>query len=154
MNDRSIEQQLKSEGYYVTTTVGTSMRPMLRDRRDRVVIRSLETEERLRRYDLPLYRTADGRYLLHRVIGIGERGEYLVRGDNTYAIEHISAEQVLGVVTEFYRAGKRRSADDAGYRRYAAVWNALYPVRAGAHRVRGALARGIRRVFPKTKQGK
>ena len=128
MNEQ-IEERLREDGYYVSTTVGVSMRPMLRNRRDRIVVRALKAGETLARYDLPLYRCPDGRYLLHRIIGVGE-DEYRIRGDNTYVVEHIPKEWILGVVTEFYRGERHWSTDDRRYRRYAAAWNAIYPVRA------------------------
>ncbi len=124
----NIEQVLAERGVYVSTTVGTSMRPMLRNRRDRVVILP-KTEERLKKYDLPLYRSSDGRYLLHRIIKVEER-HYVIRGDNTYRKEYIPEERILGYVTEFYRKGKHVSSDSCSYRAYAAFWNFIYPIRA------------------------
>ena len=153
MTPLHIEEQLREEGFYVTTTVGISMRPMLRDRRDRVVLRPVG-DQTLERYDLPLYRCPDGRYLLHRVIGVGEDGKYLIRGDNTYAVEHIPKEWILGVVTEFYRNGKHWSTDDRRYRRYAAVWNAIYPVRFFFHRLRGLAGRIWSRIFSRKNEEK
>ena len=125
----SIEQQLHENGFYVSTTVGVSMRPMLRNRRDRVILRAVHDGERLAKFDLPLYRTPDGKYVLHRIIGYTEDGRYIVRGDNTYCKEYISQEQMLGVTTEFYRGKKHITADNRAYRRYAAFWNAIYPLR-------------------------
>ena len=46
----NIENQLREQGFHVSTTVGHSMRPMLRDRCDRVIIKPLGTE-RLKKYD-------------------------------------------------------------------------------------------------------
>ena len=146
--NKQIEEQLLKEGYYVSTTVGRSMRPMLRNRRDRVVLRAVSREERLARMDLPLYRYPDGRYVLHRIIGT-EGDVYLIRGDNTYAVERIPHEWILGVVTEFYRGERHWSVESRRYRRYARFWNAIYPLRAFLHRVRGFLGRIFRQVFPK-----
>ena len=142
----SIEAQLQKEGFYVSTTVGKSMWPMLRNRRDRVIIRA-RGEERLSRFDLPLYHRPDGRYVLHRILEVRD-GHYVIRGDNTYYLEEVPEEQILGVMTEFYRKGKRISADDRGYRRYVAFWNAIYPLRHFAHRVRALVARILHRLFP------
>ena len=149
MNEQ-IEEQLREEGYYVSTTVGRSMGPMLRNRRDRVVLRSVGTEERLERLELPLYRYPDGRYVLHRIIGI-EEDVYLIRGDNTYAVERIPHAWVIGVVTEFYRGEKHWSVEDRRYRRYAALWQWLYPLRAFLRRVRGFVGRSVRRILPRRK---
>lgn len=130
MNDSygSIEQQLHRDGFYISTTVGYSMWPMLYNRRDRVVVTAKQSGERLRRGDLPLYRLPNGKYVMHRVIGV-RKDEYIIRGDNTYVKEHVPKEWVLGVVTEFYRKDKHVSASSRPYRLYAAVWQALYPVR-------------------------
>ena len=125
---RSIEEQIREGGFYVTTTVGTSMRPMLRDRRDRVVIRAADPNT-LTRWDLPLYRTPDGSYLLHRIIGTTKDGRLVIRGDNTYHKEYVTREQIVGVVTEFYRGDRHVSTDSKRYRLYAALWHALYPLR-------------------------
>ena len=78
----SIEEQLKNGGTYVSTTSGSSMRPMLRDRRDRVIVTAIGDRE-LKKYELPLYRRADGKYVLHRIIGVKEDC-YVIRGDNTF----------------------------------------------------------------------
>ena len=125
--NRNIEEQLQTEGFYVSTTVGWSMFPMLRNRRDRVVIRKIGAE-RLKKYDLPLYRRPDGKYILHRVIGVKENG-YIIRGDNTYQKEQVPDEWILGYVEEFYRNGKHKSAKAKGYQLYARLWNLIYPLR-------------------------
>lgn len=131
----SIEHQLQSEGYYVSTTAGSSMRPMLRHRRDRVIIRPVGNE-RLKRWDLPLYRRpSDGKYILHRIIEVKD-GYYIIRGDNTYAKEKVPDEWILGVATEFYRGDRHVMTDQKSYRRYAAVWQTIYPIRYPFHVLR------------------
>ncbi|MBR3894891.1 MAG: S24/S26 family peptidase [Clostridia bacterium] len=130
----TIEKQLAEEGYYVSTTVGASMRPMLRNRRDRVIIRPVG-EGRLSKWDLPLYKRPDGKYVLHRVIGVKD-GYYIIRGDNTYVKEIVPDEWILGVVTEFYRGDRHVTAHNKRYRRYAAFWHAIYPLRKAIHLVR------------------
>ena len=135
--NRNIEEQLQTEGFYVSTTVGWSMFPMLRNRRDRVVIRRIGAE-RLKKYDLPLYRRPDGKYILHRVIGVKENG-YIIRGDNTYQKEQVPDEWILGYVEEFYRNGKRKAVTDRRYRLYVRLWHLIYPLRfLGFHAMRVA----------------
>ena len=70
-----IEDVLKSEGLFVSTTVGISMWPMLRNRHDTIIVRpyapasvAQSGEERLAVGEVPLYRS-NGRYVLHRIIG-------------------------------------------------------------------------------------
>ena len=68
MNDvKSIAEILERDGVYVGTTSGVSMKPMLRDRRDTVVI--VPATERLKKYDVALF-TQGGRCFLHRVVKV------------------------------------------------------------------------------------
>lgn len=143
----TIEAQLATEGFYVSTTVGVSMRPMLRNRRDRVIIRSVG-EGRLSKWDLPLYRRPDGKYVLHRIIDVKD-GYYVIRGDNTYVKEIVPDEWILGVVTEFYRGNRHVTADNKAYRRYAAFWHAIYPLRKPFHGLHLLASKIKRKLFPR-----
>jgi hypothetical protein len=94
------------------------MRPLLHENRDLVVI--LKKDGRLRRYDVALYRRGTT-YVLHRVVGVRDEG-YLIRGDNTYALERVPEDAVLGVLVSpetvklledgTYLAARVRSACD------------------------------------------
>ncbi len=144
----TIEEQLQKEGYYVSTTVGVSMRPMLRNRHDRVILRPVGENEVLKKYDLPLYRRPDGKYILHRIIEVHD-GYYIIRGDNTYQKERVPREWILGVVTEFYRGKRHVQASDRSYRRYAAVWQSIYPLRVPFHWARMCASGVKHKLFPK-----
>ena len=141
----SIESQLKNEGFHISTTVGVSMKPMLRNRRDRVLIKPLG-EERLKKYDLPLYRLPNGKYVFHRILEVCD-GYYIIRGDNTYQLEKIPDEWILGVMVEFWRGKKHYTADHKGYRRYAAFWHAIYPIRLPFHKLRMLASRIKHKIF-------
>ena len=104
---------------------GTSMLPMLRSDRDMVVF--VPVKERLKKYDIALYMRGN-KYIAHRVIKVQESG-YLIRGDNTYAMENVSEEDVIGVLTHFVRNGKQYHVYHKGYRMYSWLWCALFPVR-------------------------
>lgn len=127
----NIEEQLKTQGVYVSTTVGVSMKPMLRNRRDRIVLLPIGSE-RLKKWDLPMYRRADGKYVLHRIIAVRDDC-YVIRGDNTYRKEYVREEQILGYVSEFYRGKRHIFTNATSYRLYAAVWQTLYPLRVPFH---------------------
>ena len=142
--NHSIEESLRENGMHVSTTSGYSMMPMLKDRRDRVILRPVE-EQPLRRYDLPLYKRPDGKYVLHRIIKVCD-GYYIIRGDNTYVNEKIPFEWVIGYVTEFYRKGRHVSADSKRYRFYAAFWHFIYPLRLLKRKIRLLLGRAWRRL--------
>jgi len=133
--NQTIERQLEENGFYVSTTVGMSMWPMLRNRRDRIVLHPIEQGKRLSRFDLPLYRRRDGKYVLHRIIDVKD-GYYVIRGDNTYIKEKVTDAQIIAVMSEFYRKGRHVTADSRGYRIYARFWNLIYPFRLVAHKIR------------------
>lgn len=133
----TFEEILARDGVLVYKTRGVSMKPMLRQNRDLVEIRV--PASRLRRYDVALYRRGKD-YVLHRVIAVRE-DHYLIRGDNTYSLERVPDGAVIGVLSAFVRGGKRHSVDGTGYRIYARIWNALYPLRAAAVRVKRRLRR-------------
>lgn len=122
----TFEEQLEQDGRIVYKTKGSSMRPLLHENRDLVVI--LKKDGRLRRYDVALYRRGTT-YVLHRVVGVRDEG-YLIRGDNTYALERVPEDAVLGVLAGFTRKGTYHEVTDRGYVLYERVWCALYPVRA------------------------
>ena len=142
--NRGIEDQLIEQGYHVSTTVGVSMYPMLRDRRDRIVVVPVG-EKTLEKYDLPLYKLPDGKYVLHRIIGVKD-DHYIIRGDNTYVKEYVPKDWILGYVSEFYRKDRHVLVSSRSYRVYAVLWNAIYPVRIGYVRTRGLFGRLIRKL--------
>ena len=73
---------------------GTSMRPMLIMGRDSVEL--IKAPEKLKKYDIPLYRRDDGQFVLHRVVKVGE--SYTCIGDNQFVYETgVRPEQILAV---------------------------------------------------------
>lgn len=129
-----IEDVLALQGVYVSTTVGVSMRPMLRNRRDTIVVEPLRGR-RLRRFDVPLYRRDDD-YVLHRCVEVHPDG-YTMLGDNCLNKElDIPDERVIGVLTGFYRGEKKIDMDGLPYRAYVRVWYAIYPLRRCVMRAR------------------
>ena len=97
-----IEDAVAEQGVYIGPTVGVSMLPMLKNRRDTIVVKP--KTERLKRLDVALYKRGDD-YVLHRVLAPVEGG-YIIRGDNCYADENVPEEAVFGVLTEFFRKDK------------------------------------------------
>ena len=138
----SFEQILARDGRLIYKTRGVSMLPMLHQDRDLVVIEP--PKGRLQKYDVALYRRGTA-YVLHRVIGVREGG-YLIRGDNTYADEHVPEAAVIGVLTAFTRKGKTFSTGDRRYQLYARFWCRIYPVRKLLVRGRRMLGRILRKL--------
>lgn len=105
---------------------GISMLPMLRQGIDSVVLSP--APEILKKYDLPLYQREDGKYILHRIIGAGNT--YICIGDNQFVQEPgIRREQILALVTGFYRGDIYHSMEEPGYRLYCRLWHWSRPVR-------------------------
>ncbi len=111
---RTIEEVLAKNGVYVGPTVGISMLPMLKNRRDTIVVKP--KTERLKPLDVALYKRGDA-YVLHRVLEVKDEG-YIIRGDNCYSDENVPESWVIGVLTEFFRKGKHFYCTDEKYLRY------------------------------------
>ena len=93
----TIEELLKRDGKLIYKTRGVSMEPMLRQNRDLVVLKT--PTARLKPYDVALYKRGTA-LVLHRVLQVKE-DHYLIRGDNTYSMERVPDDAVLGVLTSF-----------------------------------------------------
>lgn len=105
---------------------GISMLPMLRQGQDSVVLSPVP--EKLKKYDLPLYQRRDGKYILHRVVEAGET--YTCVGDNQFELERgVEYDQMIALVTAFYRGDKEIRVDSPGYRLYCRFWHYSRPVR-------------------------
>ena len=136
------EDILEKEGRLIYRIKGVSMLPMLRQNSDIVVIE--RARGKLKKYDVALYRRGPD-YVLHRVIRVTDWG-YLIRGDNTYALEKVPSDAVIGVLTAFVRGGKTRRVTDPGVRAYTWVWHAIYPLRVFCLKVRRRLGRLARKL--------
>ncbi len=123
---KKLEEQLR-EGQYVSTSHGISMYPMLRNSRDMIVVKPVT--RRLKKYEVPLYkRDIDGAYVLHRVIDVG-KDSYTIRGDNCYQKEYnIRDDQILGVLTEFYRGKLHVDCKSRGFLIYSRIAVLVHPV--------------------------
>ena len=125
----------------ILTITGNSMSPLLRHRRDQVVLAAVDGAQ-LRPGDVPLYRRRNGEYVLHRVIARddGARCEYVdgtslhstqldgeirytMLGDAQTELEHgITPSQILACAVAFIRKGNRIACDSPAYRRYVRWW--------------------------------
>ncbi len=121
---------------------GTSMLPMLREGRDSVVLSPLP--ERLKVYDLPLYRRKNGQFVLHRIVKAGKT--YTCLGDNQFDMEEgVTHDQMIAVVSSFTHNGREHSVRDLSYRLYRSVWFRLRHIRRIARRCRGRIKRLFRK---------
>ena len=136
---------LENYGVFASGTLGKSMRPLFREGKDVVFVRKCDAPPK--KYDVVLYRRAE-KCVLHRVIG--KDGDInLIRGDNTYVIEHIPDAEILGVLMEFDRGKKHYTVDDHGYKIYSVCWNFIYPLRYALFFLRGLPRKLYHKFFSK-----
>ena len=144
----SIERAIADSGRYVSTTSGSSMKPMLRNRRDTVVI--CKNLERVKKYDVILYRTDDG-CVLHRVVKVLS-DSYVLCGDNRIVLEKgIRDEDIIGVLTEVFRGEKKVRLDGFGYLVYSRYIVATFYPRRFFRLFRSFLSRKVRKASGKSK---
>ena len=85
-------------------TRGCSMQPLFVEHRDIVNIRTVK--KGLKRGDVVLYPSKSGNVLvLHRIIKV-KGDDLLIRGDNNYFNEYRKKDEVVGIMTSFFRNGK------------------------------------------------
>lgn len=174
-NDKmNIEDCLEEHGSLIWSVRGRSMKPLIREKVDYVVIERPDRE--IEPYDVVLYhrnprrRTPGGKgpgaadgaglsevaaapekdYVLHRVIR-KEGGNYLILGDNCAGYEHVPAGDVIGVMTALFRKGKAYNFDSAAHRAYMKLWIRPHSFRAGVIgariRTRRAAVKTLKRVI-------
>ena len=146
--DSTVESQLLSDGVYVSTTRGTSMRPLFKTNRDVIILKTPDRE--LKKYDVVLYRTKDGKYILHRIIAVKEN-VFIIRGDNTFVRETVSKDRILAILTEYNRKGKKHSTSDTSFRIYSHLWCFIYPVRFLVHKALSFARKVYRKLFKRNK---
>lgn len=122
------------------TVTGTSMNPMLKNKRDKVVLTGCD-KFNLKKGDIPLYRRINGEYVLHRIVKVNENS-YDLCGDNQCEIEKgVPKTAVIAVVKAFERNGKMYGCNDIRYRLYWHLWILSMPFRRLMRKVRSMLRR-------------
>ena len=129
----NFEQLLSQSGEYVTQVRGVSMFPMLRYRKDPVLIHPVTAD--LKPYDVAVYASAN-RYVVHRVLETRD-DLYVIRGDNCICKEYVPREAIRGVVVGFWRFGRYIPVENKLYRAYAHFWVAINPLVRLSHKLRG-----------------
>ena len=119
-NDVSIEEVLAERGFVAAHPKGWSMRPFLRAG-DTVVL--VKSDGDVKVWDCVLFTRADGVKVLHRVIRVLP-DKILTRGDyERFFDAPIKKENVLAVMTEYYRGKKHVVVSDPKYVKKTRRWN-------------------------------
>ncbi len=138
----NIIEQLKQGKPVTYFTVGTSMWPLLIERKTHATITPLNDAKN---GDILLYIRKNGSLVLHRCIK-QDADCYFLRGDNTYGFEQIRKEQAVGVVTHIYRKGKTFDTKNTAYRMYVYSWRLLYPSRLVLKTIKNIIQKMIKGV--------
>ena len=134
-----LEESLKQNGIYVTTTKGDSMNPMLVEGRDKVIV--VPPEFPLKKYDIPVYRKL-GHYTMHRIVKVTKNG-YIICGDNRATLEkNVKEDDIVGVLAGFYQGDKYIERTDREFLQYGI--NAVKNL--PARRMKSLVKRTIRKV--------
>ena len=119
------EEVLDQCGCLVWRTSGVSMRPLIKEGRDIVMI--TVPEGRPEKYDVVFFKAGD-KYILHRVIKVCD-GYLITAGDNNDFREKVKDADLIGVMTGLKRKGKDVDLGGRGYRFYSRVWGGNYVLR-------------------------
>lgn len=132
-----IEEIISQGGRFNLVTAGTSMLPLLRDRKDTVVL--VAKRGRLKKYDIPLCRMPDGRFFLHRVVKVLD-DSYNTCGDNRVKCETgVRDENIIAVADSVIRNGKEISFNSISYKLYVRLWCSFLPLKFVLTRIVGVI---------------
>lgn len=115
MSKITIEEGLKQNGFHISSVEGDSMMPLLRQGIDMVKV--VPVEGKLKKYDLPLYKRPNGKYVLHRIIGVREN-YYIICGDNRAIKEKVPYDWVIGIADSFFIGDEEIKVTDPRYIKY------------------------------------
>ena len=124
-----IEQCLQELGYAIVPVQGTSMWPLMSEKKSWVEV-TIRDDAPLTSETVVLYRRENGQLVLHRIIRVENDGTYWVCGDHQWKLEErIREEQILAVARTFSRNGYLIDAHTKWYRLYQLFWNRNLTVR-------------------------
>ncbi len=125
----SLKDELLRSGNVMFTNKGVSMRPLLREGRDLMVIEKRRNDTVLKPGMAVLFERPSGDLVLHRIFRKKEGG-FLILGDNCIDPEFVDDKMIIGVLTAVVRDGKKTiTVSDKSYLRYVRFINFTYPVR-------------------------
>lgn len=115
----SIQQEIAKNDKYIDIVVGNSMHPILRIRKDQVVLTKITKP--LKKYDVVLYQRPNKQYVLHRILKI-KKDYYIINGDNRYHLETVPKDWLIAIMEGFYRGDKYYTRKNLIYKLYIHLW--------------------------------
>ncbi len=135
-----MEEQIKADKPVKFTPGGNSMLPLIRPDIDSVLIK--KAPDRLKKYDLPLYRRRNGAFVLHRVVK-EKNGVYVMRGDNQNWLETgVAHEQILAIAVGMYKNDEYISFSGVKYW----IYTRKRHLRQNLSRIKRVLLRTLKKV--------
>ena len=130
----------------ILTARGSSMRPMVKNVRDAIILSAFSGEVSVG--DVILYERKSGGFVLHRVVKIGNT--YTCIGDNQFVYEKdIKRDQIIAMVSSFWRDGREYSTTSVAYKVYCVLWHRSRFVRRLWRSLRYRLKKLCRKLFLK-----
>ncbi len=121
-----IEEQLH-QGKEVTFRIkGNSMFPFLVS--DLTDVTLVKPGDKCHKYDVVLFQTKDGKYIMHRIIKATET-EYITMGDALKTKEKTTNKQIIGRMNSYTTLDKHVDCDAKLYIRKVKLWVFLRPFR-------------------------
>ena len=115
-----IREVLASGGEFRLYPHGISMLPLLRQGRDSVSLRRVDST--IRKGDILFYQRPDGSFVLHRVRAVTPNGLTMIGDNQTLPERGVSPDWVIGRVTRIFRDDKEVICDGLRYRLYRKLW--------------------------------
>ena len=115
-----IREVLASGGEFRLYPHGISMLPLLRQGRDSVSLRRVDSP--IRKGDILFYQRPDGSFVLHRVRAVKPDGLTMMGDNQTLPERGVSPDWVIGRVTRIFRDDKEVICDGQRYRWYLRLW--------------------------------
>ncbi|MCI7638864.1 MAG: S24/S26 family peptidase, partial [Clostridiales bacterium] len=115
-----IREVLASGGEFRLYPHGISMLPLLRQGRDSVSLRRVDSP--IRKGDILFYQRPDGSFVLHRVRAVTPNGLTMMGDNQTLPERGVSPDWVIGRVTRIFRDDKEVTCNGFGYRLYRTLW--------------------------------
>ena len=127
----SYESELERTGRITVTIKGVSMRPLFHADSDAIIVKKCPAEA-LKNLDIVLFKrqgTNGEQYVLHRIVGRREDGNYIIAGDNCTDADIVRPQDILGSVVSAQRGNKLISLNGIRYAAYERLWCAPYKTR-------------------------
>lgn len=120
----TIQEVLETGGVFQIYPKGTSMLPLLRQKKDSVVLAAPHFP--IAKGEIILYQRKNGHCVLHRIVG-KQPDSYICCGDNQTQLEYgITESQIIAVVESIFRGERKLQKSNLGYRCYLFFWQFFF----------------------------